>query len=139
MLIRIVTLFNSKAMPKPYSLVTHHTGLEWAWTITPALILCTIAGPSFTLLYALDEINEPGFTMKVVGNQWYWTYHYDLSHPEALPFTDTIIQDCYLLQLEDLSIEKKLPFRLLETDNTVEMPIRRHMRILVTSSDVLHS
>jgi len=62
-----------------------------------------------------------------------------LSHPEALPFTDTIIQDCYLLQLEDLSKEKKLLFRLLETDSTVEMPIRRHIRILVTSSDVLHS
>jgi cytochrome c oxidase subunit 2 len=139
MLVRIVILFNSKVMPKPYSSVTHHTNLEWAWTLTPALILCTIAGPSFTLLYALDEINEPEYTVKVVGNQWYWTYHYDSSAPGELPFTDSVIQDCYLLQLEDLNAEKKLAFRLLETDNTVEIPVRKHMRILVTSSDVLHS
>jgi cytochrome c oxidase subunit 2 len=33
------------------------------------LILFGIAVPSFALLYAMDEILDPSFTIKVVGHQ----------------------------------------------------------------------
>jgi heme/copper-type cytochrome/quinol oxidase subunit 2 len=35
-------------------------------------------------------------------------------------------------------LEKGL-FRLLETENRVNLPINTHIRLLITSADVLHS
>ena len=48
--------------------------IEFVWTIIPALILLAIAGPSFELLYIMDEVLSPTLTIKVVGHQWYWSY-----------------------------------------------------------------
>ena len=45
--------------------------VEIVWTILPALILLFIALPSLRLLYLLDEIRNPGLTIKVVGHKWY--------------------------------------------------------------------
>jgi cytochrome c oxidase subunit 2 len=74
MLITIISTFKSKGSASsgvPYNSITHHVALEWAWTVIPALVLCAIAGPSFALLYAMDELNHPEVTLKVVGHQWY--------------------------------------------------------------------
>ena len=57
-------------------LFTHNTTIEIIWTIIPAIILIFIAVPSFSLLYAMDQIWQPLFTIKVLGNQWYWSYEY---------------------------------------------------------------
>ena len=57
-------------------LFTHNTTIEVVWTIIPAIILVCIAIPSFSLLYAMDQIWQPLFTIKVLGNQWYWSYEY---------------------------------------------------------------
>jgi heme/copper-type cytochrome/quinol oxidase subunit 2 len=35
----------------------------------PAAILITIAIPSFSLLYSIDELNDPQLTLKVIGHQ----------------------------------------------------------------------
>ena len=59
----------------PY-LFSHNTEIEIIWTIIPAIILIIIAIPSFSLLFAMDQIWEPEFTIKVIGNQWYWSYEY---------------------------------------------------------------
>ena len=55
---------------------THNTVLEIAWTVVPILILVIIAIPSFRLLYYADKAVDAAFTIKVTGNQWYWTYEY---------------------------------------------------------------
>ena len=52
--------------------VHHHNLIEIVWTTLPAIILCVIAIPSFTLLYSLDEIVQPCLTVKAIGRQWYW-------------------------------------------------------------------
>jgi hypothetical protein len=57
-------------------LFVHNTTIEVIWTIIPAVILIFIAVPSFSLLYAMDQIWQPLFTIKVLGNQWYWSYEY---------------------------------------------------------------
>jgi cytochrome c oxidase subunit 2 len=56
--------------------VTHGTLLEIIWTIIPAIVLMVIAFPSFSLLYSMDEVMMPAFTLKVIGHQWYWSYEY---------------------------------------------------------------
>jgi cytochrome c oxidase subunit 1 len=145
MLIRIVMLFAEKES-LPYSRLTHHDGLEWAWTMAPALVLCAIGAPSFALLYGIDELNQPEVTLKVIGHQWHWCYEYSdfLGTPDfwlfqakgnwephpVLRFEATMVQE------EDLELGQ---IRLLETSWVVILPARVHIRILVTSADVLHS
>lgn len=48
--------------------------LEILWTIFPTIVLIIIAIPSLSLLYAMNEMFNPEVTMKMIGNQWYWTF-----------------------------------------------------------------
>jgi cytochrome c oxidase subunit 2 len=115
------------------SQITHGTTIEIIWTITPSLILMVIAVPSFALLYSIDEVIDPSITLKVIGHQWFWSYEYS-DYSEKLD--KTIQFDSYMLASDDLE-EGQL--RLLEVDNRVVLPIKTHIRALITSSDVLHS
>lgn len=110
--------------------VVHGTILEIVWTIAPAFILVAIAVPSFALLYAIDEVIEPTLTIKVVGHQWYWSYEYSDYEKGDLMF------DSYMVNEENLS-EGRL--RLLEVDRKLWLPTYTHIRVLVTSADVIHS
>jgi cytochrome c oxidase subunit 2 len=49
----------------------HHMTLEIWWTVIPSIILLLIAVPSFALLYAMEEIIDPGLTIRIIGHQWY--------------------------------------------------------------------
>jgi cytochrome c oxidase subunit 2 len=49
---------------------------------------------------------------------------------------DGIAFDSYLVAEDDLQLGQ---LRLLEVDNRVVLPTGRHIRILITSTDVLHS
>lgn len=53
---------------------SHASLLEIIWTLIPAAILVLISIPSYSLIYSIDELVNPLWTVKVVGHQWYWTY-----------------------------------------------------------------
>lgn len=38
-----------------------------------------IAIPSFAILYAMDELNDPEATIIIVGHQWYWEYNFEIN------------------------------------------------------------
>jgi cytochrome c oxidase subunit 2 len=122
-------------MPMHYSnsqrTFSHSTELEVFWTVVPALLLITIAYPSFTLLYALDDLTVPSLTIKIIGHQWYWSYEI-----HGVDLTDDISFDSYMISTPDL-VEGQ--FRLLEVDNRLYLPTNTHIRLLITSADVLHS
>lgn len=107
--------------------------LECIWTLIPALILIQIALPSLVLLYTLEEYSrDKGISLKTTGHQWYWRYEY----PELKRIRENKRFDSYI------TIENELvlgDFRLLETDNRVNLPRQTPIRILVTRADVLHS
>nr|BDI12956.1 cytochrome c oxidase subunit II [Abarenicola claparedi oceanica] len=102
--------------------------IETIWTILPAVTLLFLALPSLRLLYLMDEVSHPSLTIKAIGHQWYWSYEY--SDFWKLEF------DSYMLPTEDL---KDGEFRLLEVDHRAVVPMGVETRILVTSSDVIHS
>lgn len=52
---------------------------------------------------------------------------------EVVPFN--VVFDSYL----DQDLEETSAFRLLKTDNDVYLPIQTYLRVLVTSTDVIHS
>jgi heme/copper-type cytochrome/quinol oxidase subunit 2 len=62
--------------------------LEFIWTLVPTIILFAIAGPSFTLLYAMNELLTPSITIKAIGNQWFWTY--EIADPVVFSVKDLI-------------------------------------------------
>lgn len=133
MLYQIIINFNEKAHPTAKKF-THSSVLEIVWTLIPAFVLLLIAIPSFTLLYSLDEVIDPVVTLKVIGHQWYWSYEY--SDYATLQGGDTLNFDSYMIPTSDLTTGA---FRLLEVDNRVVLPIKTHIRVLITSADVLHS
>nr|YP_010925940.1 cytochrome c oxidase subunit II [Thelaira chrysopruinosa]WKF19261.1 cytochrome c oxidase subunit II [Thelaira chrysopruinosa] len=106
----------------------HGQTIEIIWTILPAIILLFIAFPSLRLLYLLDEISEPTITLKSIGHQWYWTYEY--SDFKNIEF------DSYMIPYNELSMNS---FRLLDVDNRIIIPMNSQIRMLITSTDVIHS
>merc|ERR1712196_496376 len=122
----------SSALPNSSDLVfTHSTELEVIWTLVPAFILMIIAVPSFALLYSLEESVESATgseVEKVLGG----------SAPIKLGFdkSEILAYDSYMLSENDLSNGL---LRLLEVDKRVVLPVKTHIRVLVTAADVLHS
>jgi len=108
--------------------------IECIWTIIPAVILIQIAIPSLLLLYILDESVDSSLTLKVLGHQWYWRYEYtdfwSVSNNTQIEF------DSYIVPTNDL--ERGI-FRLLDVDNRTVVPFNVHVRILISSADVLHA
>ncbi len=132
-LFSLIWNFNNKKSPISHKYLNHGTLIELIWTITPAFILILIAFPSFKLLYLMDEINDPSMTIIAEGHQWYWSYQY----PDFLDLNDDLIEfDSYIVPDSDL---ESGALRLLEVDNRVILPELTHIRILVTSGDVIHS
>lgn len=130
MLIRILIGFNYNVRVISHKHLVHGTLLETVWTITPAIILISIAFPSFKLLYLIDEVIDPTLTIKVIGHQWYWSYEYsDYVAGKALAF------DSYIIPESDLQTGD---FRLLEVDNQLVVPAKSHIRVIVTAADVIH-
>lgn len=119
--------FREKRNPTP-STTTHNTLIEILWTVIPIMILIGIAIPSFRLLYFADRTAEVDMTLKIVGNQWYWTYEY----PDHGNFTF----DANLVPDADLKPGQK---RLMTTDNPVVLPVGKKVRLLMTATDVIHA
>lgn len=112
--------------------LTHSSLLEIIWTLTPSFILMLIAIPSFALLYAMDEVLNPMITFKAIGHQWYWSYEFS-DYIESL---GDINFDSNMLFESEL---QKGEFRLLSVDNPIILPVDTHIRVVITSMDVLHS
>lgn len=110
---------------------SHAQHLEIFWTVIPALILLGIAAPTFATLYFIDDMPNPALVLKIIGHQWYWSYEYT---NKADNLTGQF--SAYMVSTKDLELGH---LRLLDTDNTIYLPILTDIRLLVTSSDVLHS
>jgi cytochrome c oxidase subunit 2 len=116
---------------------THDYLLEIIWTMIPSVILILIAIPSFSLLYAMDEVVSPSLTLKVIGHQWYWAYEYsDYYLNNILEENEGLVFDSYMVPEDELELGD---LRLLKVDNSVVLPINTHIRVIVTAGDVLHS
>ena len=126
LLIYVIVRFRASRNTAP-SKVAHNTLLEVIWTAIPVLVLVFIAFPSFKILYMMDVTPKADLTIKAIGNQWYWTYEYP---DHNIHFDSNIIPDDQL---------KPGQSRLFEVDNRVIVPTHTNIRVITTSSDVIHS
>jgi len=117
---------------------THSNVIEIIWTSVPAFILLSLASPSFSLLYSLDEISHPELTLKILGYQWYWSY--ELSDFNSCASNYTLKYSSYMLTNEFLKENSPIGFfRNLETNKRLILPTNTHLRLLISAVDVLHS
>jgi len=120
------------------------TFIEIIWTVIPAIILLVMAIPSITFLFRFIEpstsfIEQLGcLTVKIIGHQWYWTYEYIIPVKDNNNIIDYTTKefDSYLIPEEMLELGD---LRLLEVDNALHLPVGIPIRLLITSSDVIHS
>jgi cytochrome c oxidase subunit II len=127
LLLYVIVRFNHKRNPVP-SLTSHNTVIELLWTVIPVLILVLIAIPSFKLMYYMDRVPPHAMTIRVTGHQWYWTYTY--------PDEKNLSFDSNIIPTADLKPGQK---RLLDVNNPLVVPVHTNIRVLVTSTDVIHS
>jgi len=116
---------------------SHNSLIEIIWTILPAIILLFIAVPSFTLLYSLDELIDPDLTVKIIGHQWYWSY--EISDYILRDDVKKVDFDSYMVPESDLLNTGWVGCRLLVSRPELVLPTETHIRLLITSADVIHS
>jgi len=118
--------------------IRHNALLETYWTLVPAVILAIIAIPSFQLLYSMELISSSMCIVKVTGHQWYWSYEKIkfIESGEDVPKISIEQFDSYMITEDNLVSGNE---RLLTVDNYLELPFETHIKLLVTSSDVIHS
>nr|WCQ78431.1 cytochrome c oxidase subunit II [Agriotes sp. GTI-28] len=121
----MATLFTNKYINR---FLLEGQTIELIWTIAPAVTLIFIALPSLRLLYLLDEINCPLVSAKSIGHQWYWSY--ELSDFKTIEF------DSYMIPINE---SQPFNFRLLDVDNRLPLPFKSQIRMMVSSTDVIHS
>ena len=85
-LVDINFFFKNKNTKEPFK-TKHNAVLDVIWTIFPCILLLIIAIPSLTLIYSFQPINKSNVVFKIIGNQWWWAYEYDLTKKKKhLPF-----------------------------------------------------
>jgi cytochrome c oxidase subunit II len=136
LLVWAILRFRRSAHPAP-SRTSHNTALEVAWTLIPALILAGIAIPSMRLLNKQYSPPPADLTVKVTGNQWYWTYQY----PDHGGFE---IVSNMLKERGDVAPGQR--FRtdadgppILAVDERLVIPAGKAVKFIVTSNDVIHA
>src|SRR5687768_2889871 len=128
LLLYVMIRFRRGAHPVP-SRTTHNTTLEILWTLVPVLILVAIAVPSIGLLRAQYAPPKADLTVKVTGNQWYWTYAY----PDHGDFE--IVSN----MLSEKDAKARGEPRLLAVDERMVVPVNRNVKVIITAADVIHS
>jgi cytochrome c oxidase subunit 2 len=125
----VMVRFHHSRNPVP-TRTTHNPVIEILWTVVPVLILVAIAVPSFKLMYYMDRVPNADMTIKVTGNQWFWSYEY--------PDQGGLKFDSNLVQEKDL---KPGDLRLLTVDNPLVVPVGATVRVQVTgvADGVIHS
>jgi cytochrome c oxidase subunit 2 len=109
-----------------------NTLVEIIWTVIPFIILVVMAVPATRTILAMKDTSVPDLTVKITGSQWKWSYDYlddgfgyysNLKTPVA--------------QIEEG--EPKGEHYLLEVDQPMVVPVGKKIRLLITSSDVIHA
>ncbi|GAA3999829.1 cytochrome c oxidase subunit II [Sphingomonas humi] len=128
--------YRRSANPTP-SRTSHNTFVEVVWTLVPVLVLVAIAVPSIRLIRHQYSPPPADLTVKVIGNQWYWSYQY----PDNGGFE---IVSNMLKEKNEVAAGARFRTdadgpRLLAVDERLVIPAGKVVKFIVTSNDVIHS
>lgn len=109
-----------------------HTTIEVFWTAIPLLILVAMAIPATATLKKMYDASEAELDVMVTGHQWRWHYDY---LDEGVTFFSNLATPRDQIEGDAVKNENYL----LEVDQPLVLPVDRKVRLLMTSSDVIHS
>ncbi len=148
----IVTLFLVVLAIMIYSMVRHRKSIgarpaffthplrTWQWLVValPFLLLAFIdfvvmGIPAVHALVMMEDTRtRADMVLKVTGMQWKWQYEYPA---EGIKYISTLSTP--LEQIENQQAKGR--HYLLEVDRPVVLPINKKVRVLLTSTDVIHT
>jgi cytochrome c oxidase subunit 2 len=124
------------ANPTP-SRTTHNTAIEVVWTLVPVLILVAIAIPSIRLIKAQYSPPPADVTIKVIGNQWYWTFQYPDNG--GIEIVSNMLKEQKDVKAGDRFRTDADGPPLLAADERLVIPAGKIVKFIVTSNDVIHA
>jgi cytochrome c oxidase subunit 2 len=151
-MIIITTLFVVVFAIMIYSMVKHRKSLghqpakftgptgtvQWLWALVPFAILIFIdyilvGIPAYHAVIQMEDTKtKADMVLKVTGMQWKWQYEYPDS---GIKFISTMATS----RDQIANKETKGEHYLLDVDNPVVLPVGKKVRILLTSTDVIHT
>jgi cytochrome c oxidase subunit 2 len=123
---------------RPANFTGPRSAMQWLWVLIPFAILLFIdfilmGIPAVKAIVNMEDTKtRADMVLKVTGMQWKWQYEY----PEAgIKFISTLATP----RDQITNAEAKGEHYLLEVDNPVVLPVGKKVRILLTSTDVIHT
>lgn len=115
----------------------HSTKAEIVWTIIPCAILVGMAIPAAETLIKIEDTRDSQLSVKVTGYQWKWQYEY--LDKNVSYFSTLSREHDHARQLHSGIDPNSIPNYLLDVDHPLVVPVNTKVRILLTSSDVIHA
>jgi len=112
--------------------------VQWLWALVPFAILIFIdyilvGIPAYHAVIQMEDTKtKADMVLKVTGMQWKWQYEYPDSGVK-------FISNMATSREQIANKEAKGPHYLLDVDNPVVLPVGKKVRILITSTDVIHT
>ncbi len=141
--IMIYSLYNHRKSKgfKPAKFEGPSNKSQLFWTLVPFAILLYIdfilmGIPAYHSVVAMEDTKtNADMVVKVTGSQWRWQYEYMDGDAQGVKFVSN------LKTSEDEIYNKadKNPQYLLDVDNHLVLPVDKKVRILLTSTDVIHN
>jgi len=113
-----------------------NTTVEIIWTIIPTLILIGMAIPATKTMLELDDVQKSDMTIQITGRQWYWDYKYLDNDIHFESHLDEASEKAHRTVGADL---RSVPHYLLNVDKPLVIPVKKKVRFVLTSVDVIHS
>ena len=129
----VVWKFRQRKDEDPDALPTQihgNTKAEIGWTILPAVILAFLAVGTVSTILDLAEEPEDALDVRVVGQQWWWSFDYDLDGDGVFPDDD----------VNSPGIEHPEEYETdIEVANEIVIPAGVPVYLDIQSRDVIHS
>lgn len=112
--------------------------VEIAWTITPLIIVILMAIPATKTIVSSKDTSNADITIKATGYQWRWGYDYIKGEGDGIAFLSSLDNEQRVMSnsgAKGVDIDNYL----LKVDNPLVVPVNKKIRIITTSSDVIHA
>jgi cytochrome c oxidase subunit 2 len=142
LLLWVVVRYRAARNPVP-SRTHHNTLIEVIWTLAPVLVLVGIAVPSIKLIAHQYNPPKADITIKVIGNQWYWTYQYP-DNGDIEIVSNMLKEKADVVGRQGATGKERVRTdadgpALLAVDERMVVPAGAVVKLITTSADVIHS
>jgi cytochrome c oxidase subunit II len=112
--------------------------VEIAWTLVPFIIVILMAIPATKTVIAQKDTSNADLTIKATGYQWRWGYDYLKGEGEGIAYISSLDNEHRILSNSGAKGATPDDY-LLKVDNPLVVPVGKKIRIITTSSDVIHA